>query len=755
MKRNDILSLDPYSLDKESKRVLLNTELKRLTVYHYNNCLEYRKIFDKKGININCLPDYENIPFIPVGLFKSLDLKSIPQENILKTMTSSGTTGQQVSRIYIDKNTSSNQTKVLAKIVTSFLGKKRMPMLIIDSVDVLKNRNMFSARGAGILGFSVFGTHREYLLDNNMQLDIQFLKDFLAAHQGEPIFLFGFTYMIWLHFYKQLVDSGYHPDLSNAILIHGGGWKKLENEQVSSSEFKHKLHDLCQIDIKNIHDYYGMVEQTGTIYMECEYGHFHSSAFSDIIVRDPINFNVLPVGKQGVIEVVSILPESYPGHIILTEDEGYVLGEDDCPCGRKGKYFKIEGRIKNAEIRGCSDTYGIDTQNQIPIKYIVGDASTIEGMGKLRYFEPFSENAINFLNDLSKLLLISGKEFSDVATFGFWCRKAALIKEKEKFGDLSNRVGRGIVFHSTPSNVPVNFAFSFASSLLAGNANIVRLPAKDFPQVTIICNAISQLVNTNHIKLAPYICMVSYPTNIEVTNKFSSICNSRVIWGGDGTIEEIRKSSLKPRSNEITFADRYSIALINAEVYLQNENKTQLAKDFYNDTYFSDQNACTSPRIIIWIGENIVKAKEEFWKNLQNIISKKNYSIAPVHSIGKLSALYKAISKINTQDVVQSSPFISRITINQLDDSIMDYKYHSGFFFEYNANDLESILPICTEKCQTLSYFGFTRDELKEFFEYAKPHGIDRAVPIGKSMDFSLIWDGIDLIRTLSRQIEY
>ena len=91
--------------------------------------------------------------------------------------------------------------------------------------------------------------------------------------------------------------------------------------------------------------------------MECECGHLHASIFSDVITRRKDDFSVCDFGEEGIIQVVSTIPESYPGHSILTEDQGIILGEDDCPCGRKGKYFKITGRIKDAEVRGCSDTY--------------------------------------------------------------------------------------------------------------------------------------------------------------------------------------------------------------------------------------------------------------------------------------------------------------------------------------------------------------------------------------------------------------
>ena len=353
----EILEIAPFSLDKGYKHQLLNERLHELTHKHYAQCEAYHRMMNACGLDINNLPDYEQLPFLPVRLFKEFELRSCEKNDIVKTMTSSGTTGQQVSRIFLDRETSSAQQKCLTKIVSHFLGTKRVPMLILDSSAVVKYRNMFSARGAGILGFSIFGNKRQYALNENMELDIEGMKEFLENNKDETIFMFGFTFMIWQHFYKKLLESGYKPDLSKGVLIHGGGWKKLVTEKITPEEYKKNLNEVCGILPDNVHDYYGMVEQTGCIYMECECGHLHASAFSDVLIRRPFDFSLAEIGEKGLIEVVSVLPESYPGHVLLTEDEGRILGEDDCPCGLKGKYFKIEGRIKNAELRGCSDTY--------------------------------------------------------------------------------------------------------------------------------------------------------------------------------------------------------------------------------------------------------------------------------------------------------------------------------------------------------------------------------------------------------------
>ena len=352
---DNLFSMAAFSLNAPEKTDFLNAELLNLTRHHYLNCKKYKRMLDGLGFDPEGSSPATDLPFLPVRLFKEHDLYSIDKSNIVKTMTSSGTSGQAVSKIYLSKETSLNQSKVLVKIVSEVIGSKRAPMIILDSPSVLKDRKMFSARGAGILGFSFFGTKRIYALNDDMELDVEGITAFIEEHRDSKIFMFGFTFMIYQHFIKELQSRNIDVDLSNAVLIHGGGWKKLQNQSVSTAEFRKLLKDLC--GLVDVYDYYGMVEQTGSIYMECEIGHMHVSNFSDIIIRNPKNFAVSPIGESGIIQTLSVLPKSYPGHSLLTEDEGVLLGVDDCQCGRLGKYFKIFGRIKNAEIRGCSDTY--------------------------------------------------------------------------------------------------------------------------------------------------------------------------------------------------------------------------------------------------------------------------------------------------------------------------------------------------------------------------------------------------------------
>lgn len=385
------------------------------------------------------------------------------------------------------------------------------------------------------------------------------------------------------------------------------------------------------------------------------------------------------------------------------------------------------------------------------LTFVVGDLSSLEKMQMVSSLPIFSNQVIEFLSELSSILLKNGRSFSDVVTFAFWCRKAALLKERDKYKNCSLCFGRGIAFHSTPSNVPVNFAFSFAAGLLAGNKNIVRLPARDFEQVQIICSAV-KMVLQKMPEMIPYIIMVKYPSKKEITDYFSSICLSRIVWGGDETIAHIRNSPLPPKAKEITFADRHSVAILDADAVLHTADIMRVAENFYNDTFFTDQNACTSPRILVWLGKNISDAQSYFWNAVYQVVKKK-YELSPVQAVGKLAAFYRVASCKKVELVPTQDNLIMRIRVSSLDVDLMDFKYNSGFFFEYEATALSDILPLCSVKCQTITYYGSVSEKIKDFLNISVPNGVDRVVPLGKSMDFSLIWDGYDLIRELSREI--
>ncbi len=350
-----LLSIEPYSLKKAEKTKLYKEELNALTLYHYNNCEEYKKILDNFSYKINEQIDLENLPYLPIRLFKYFELKSVKEEEIVKIMTSSGTSGQALSKIFLDKENISNQTQILTHILSSYLGEERLPLLFFDTEIVKKDRTLFSARGAGIVGFTPYGKKAVYALNEDMKPNFEKIEDFCEKYKDEKVLIFGYTSIIWQHIVKECEKKNKKFNFNNAILFHIGGWKKLKEQAVDSVQYNSKIKEI--FGNIAIYNYYGMAEQLGSVFVECEYGHMHCSNYSNILIRRAKDFSLCEQGEKGIIQLISLLPSSYPGHSILTEDEGIILGEDDCKCQRKGKYFKIIGRLKQAEIRGCSDSY--------------------------------------------------------------------------------------------------------------------------------------------------------------------------------------------------------------------------------------------------------------------------------------------------------------------------------------------------------------------------------------------------------------
>ena len=337
-----------FTLPQAAKEEVLLKELSALVSHHREACAPYDRILAANGYT--GASSIAELPWLPVRLFKTLELKSIPDDEVFKTLTSSGTTGE-VSKIYLDKAAAAEQTRRLGATVQTVLGPKRLPMLLVDTKAMLKDRTSFSARGAGVLGMSTFGRDHVWALDNDGHVDLGAIRGFLEKHGDAPFLIFGFTYLVWLHLYEVARDNGL--DLSNGILIHSGGWKKLVEQAVSPEEFRARL---AGVGLTNVHNYYGMVEQIGTVFLEGPSGgSLYCQDFADVVVRDPKTWRELPPGEPGLIEVLSTLPTSYPGHVLLTEDLGVVHGIDDGDW--PGKRFSVLGRLPRAEARGCSDTY--------------------------------------------------------------------------------------------------------------------------------------------------------------------------------------------------------------------------------------------------------------------------------------------------------------------------------------------------------------------------------------------------------------
>ncbi len=351
---NNLMSQNAYSLDPKSKLKFFRKYINFLTSFHYKKSNLYKSYLNGMNYQFKNSSELTEIPYLPVRLFKEFDFLSIKKKEIFKTLLSSGTTSGNLSKIYIDKINALNQIKVLQKIFNNLIGNSRLPMLIIDKQNTSLDRNSFNASTAAINGFSIFANETVYLLDQENNIDYKKLNEFLKKNSKKKFLIFGFTSNIYLYLIKKInVKKIQKKNFSKAFLIHGGGWKKIEEKKIDRNHFNSQLKN--KLGINNVRNYYGLVEQIGSIFFECKCGYFVASNYSDIIIRNE-NLKICKDGEIGLVQLLSLLPTSYPGHSILTEDIGEIVNDHKCKCYGHGTRFLIHGRLKNAELRGCSNT---------------------------------------------------------------------------------------------------------------------------------------------------------------------------------------------------------------------------------------------------------------------------------------------------------------------------------------------------------------------------------------------------------------
>jgi hypothetical protein len=387
------------------------------------------------------------------------------------------------------------------------------------------------------------------------------------------------------------------------------------------------------------------------------------------------------------------------------------------------------------------------------VKFSVGTKELLSPIEKSLILETCSKTVLDFLHRISNELISNraNREHANIVALSFWL---ASLKDNElvlHYTKMSNLRGRGLAFHITPANVPLNFAYSLFVSLLAGNANVVRLPSKSSLENSICISAIEKILSEEkYSSLRKKICLIQYPKNSKITDYLSSICDVRIIWGGNETIQTIRRSALKPNATEITFPNRYSIAVLNVEEIEVKLNEEDLYRRFYNDTLISDQNACSSPMVVIWVGRD-KRVIRDFWNRFAKYTMNR-YQILASEIQYKFELLCNlAMNDICADLEIYEEGNIWTVSLYEIEQDLSMYHGRSGFFYQIQVEELEKAQEAINIHVQTVSHFGFSSELLHKVFGESKIKGGDRFIPLGRTLEFSLIWDGQDLIRAMSR----
>lgn len=370
--------------------------------------------------------------------------------------------------------------------------------------------------------------------------------------------------------------------------------------------------------------------------------------------------------------------------------------------------------------------------------------------------QPFDEEVMAFTQALSKRFLRL-RNLPEIVALGYWLRKSNIKCMQIAFEQCTvEKVvrARGTVFHIAPSNVDTIFVYSWMLSLLAGNQNIIRISSKDQNGLNVLMQVIVEELASGKFKKVEkqtIICTYGYEEN--VTNVLSAACHTRVIWGGDETIHAIREIPLAPLANELAFPDRFSLAVLNSEIVsrLDEAQLDSLVEHFYNDVFWFDQMACSSPRLVTWCGKN-QHAIECFWTAFEKKIQQKQYElIAATQVLKYTTSLMLAIDK--EVEKIETGTYFSRVELSDVLEDIRGRHCGGGLFYEYHVDKLVSLADVLIDKDQTIAYFGFNREELQELVEAIETRGIDRIVPIGNALDFNGVWDGQSFLTSFTREV--
>jgi hypothetical protein len=810
-KTDALLEFQPYSYDVLQRRALFNESLLEELIHHYKNNKYYRNFCERKGFNPETFSgDISDIPAVAVSVFKELGsmLRSVEADDIKISLQSSATSGVP-STVVLDKITSKRQSKAMIKVVQEFIGKERKHFIICDVKPKPENLKLMGARFAAIGGYLNFANSVEYILDVSENNEFVFDADNVAKHIASldpnvPVVVFGFTYILFAQIIKPYTSSTLNFSLpKGSKLIHIGGWKKLENEKVSKGVFNEQTEKLFGIEKGNVIDIYGFTEQMGLNYPDCKCGYKHTSSYSEVIVRDPATRAVLPAGEVGVLEFVSPVPHSYPGNVVLTDDMG-VITDEPCEFGLKGTRFKILGRLKKAEIRGCGDILGskmiavnhgntVSTNSPIRIIHhkheldnkakdnkvleqiirslkqeqtwlrnqpidaligLVGVAATkwAAADGELASLK---DNGLGFLANWC-----SAEHLNRISTIGlrgnrFHAEQYLSLQGSRKEFIKANQ--RGLVCHWLAGNVQVLGMFALVQSILTKNVNLLKISSRDdgvflkllsvFKDVEFVTRGGYSITGNDLLKTISIVYFEH--TNSDAGKLMSKNANVRIAWGGREAVETVASYPKNYDTEDIIFGPKISFSVIANDVLVDERAAKKLARKVAVDSSIFDQTGCASPHNL-YVEEGGVISPLQFTEYLSEAMAKVALQIPKGETtVEQISSIHSIRGLYDFKGRVWASSD-STWTVLFDEENFLSSPVYSRVITVHSVKDINEALSFVSDDIQTIGIAAIGAKGL-EFAERAADAGVMRCPDLGKMLNFESPWDGIILMDRLVR----
>ena len=373
---------------------------------------------------------------------------------------------------------------------------------------------------------------------------------------------------------------------------------------------------------------------------------------------------------------------------------------------------------------------------------------------------PFAADLLEFFGRFSRAIFQSreASRYPELTALAYWMRPAELERLRAEFHAAVPAdtvvMPRGTVFHIPPGNVDTIFVYSLVLAALMGNTNIIRLSDRPSPQTDILVDLLGRQIDAGG-SFEGLVSVVRYGHDAQINAALTELCDCRVIWGGDNTVRTIRATPLPPHAVELVFPDRYSLAAIDAGAYLAlaEADRPAIAADFFNDAFWFDQMACSSPRLVVWCGgeNDVAAASSLFWLGLEGELERRAYMAQPAVSVRRLGFSCEVAADQALSAHVHGRYF-TRLVVPSLDGFSREH-CGGGLFFEAAVESLEHLVPFITRRDQTISYFGFARRQLENLAGMLMARGVERIVPIGQALKFGRFWDGHDMLMSFGRYI--